>query len=331
MSTNYNTLIVGAGRIGSKRAHVIKKLSKKAGLFIYDVNINKAKNLAREVNGTALRSLNEGLKNKNINIIVIATVNKYAKNICISALKNGKHVLCEKPMGKNYKEAKEIANAVKKYKKVFKCGFNHRYHPAIQKAYKLCKEKRVGKILYIRGVYGHGGRKGYDKEWRSKLLLSGGGQLLDQGSHLIDLSHWFFNFEPIKKVCCVAKTLFWKIEVDDNAFVILETKSGKVAHLHASWTQWKNKFLFEIFGSKGNIVIEGLGRSYGTETLRLFQKIKTGFPPKITTWKFKGQDKSWEEEWKDFTKAILKGKKAMSNEDESILIMKTINSLYKKG
>ena len=326
--SNLNVLIAGAGKIGTIRASVIKKLSPKSKLYVFDTNFKKATLLAKEVKGVVVRSLMQGLKDKNIDAVIVAVVNKYSKNISLLALKNKKHVLCEKPMGVNYKEAKEICLVAKKSKMKFKCGFNHRYHPSIKEAYRLCKEKEIGEILFIRGIYGHGGRRGYDKEWRAKKSLSGGGELLDQGCHLIDLCNWFFNFEDIKNIHGINKTMFWNMNVDDNAFVLCETKSGKVAQIHASWTQWKNLFRFEIYGTKGAIEINGLGKSYGTETLRLYKREGLGTVPKMIEKRFTGPDKSWESEWKDFVKSVKSNKLLISNERESLQVMKTIGELY---
>lgn len=319
-------LIVGAGKIGTIRANIAKKLNPKSKIYIFDTDLKKSKELANQINGISLKTIAEGFKNKNISNVIVSVINKYAKKICIEAIKSNKNVLCEKPMGRNASEAREIALAAKKHKKVFKCGFNHRYHPAILEAHKLCKEGKIGKLLYIRGAYGHGGRNGYEKEWRAFKDLSGGGELLDQGCHLIDLSLWFFNFEAIKSCSGVTKTMFYPMEVDDNAFCTFETKSGKVAQLHATWTQWKNLFRFEIYGEKGAIEVNGLGKSYGIETLRLYKRIKAGSPPVITEKEFKGEDLSWESEWKDFL-----SKKPMSNEKESLEVMKVISELYRKS
>ena len=324
MKKENSLLIIGAGKIGSLRAKVIKKLSPNSKIYIFDTNFKRAKELAGGVNGIVLKRLQDGLRDKKIQIVIVSVINKYTKKICVSALKNKKHVLCEKPMGRNYTEALEIAKYAKKYKRKFKCGFNHRFHPAVLEAHKLCKKKTIGNILFIRAVYGHGGRKGYDKEWRAKKSLSGGGELLDQGCHLIDLCNWFFNFEDIKNIHGINKTMFWNMNVDDNAFVLFETKSGKVAQIHASWTQWKNRFTFEIYGTKGAIEINGLGKSYGTETLKLYKRENPGEVPKIIEKKFTGPDKSWEEEWKDF----MNKRSKMSDETESLHVMKTITRLY---
>ena len=331
MKKPHNILIVGAGKIGSIRAKVAKKLSPRSKLYIFDTDPSKARKLSREVNGKTISSLEKGLRDKDIDVVVVAVINKNAKKICISSLKNKKHVLCEKPMGTNFKEALEIYRTVEKCKRKFKCGFNHRYHPALQAAYKLCKKNEIGKILFIRAAYGHGGRYRYDKGWRAKKSLSGGGELLDQGSHLIDLCYWFFGFEEIKKTCCMAKTMFWDMNVDDNSFVLVETKTGKVAQIHATWTQWKNLFRFEIYGTHGAIEINGLGKSYGIETLKIFKRKKLGEPPRVIEKQFKDYDKSWELEWLHFVRAIKQKSnkmQLMSNHKESLEVMKTINRLY---
>ncbi len=328
MKKNHNVLIVGAGKIGTKRAVVARQLSQSSKIYIFDVNKKAAEKLSNTVNGIPVQSLNQGLKNKDVDIVIVSAINKETKNISLVALKNNKHVLCEKPMGINYKEALELSKAAEKYKNVLKCGFNHRYHPAIQEAYKQCKKNKIGKILFIRAVYGHGGRKGYDKEWRAKKALSGGGELLDQGSHLLDLCHWFLGFEKIKKIYSVNKTMFWNMEVEDNAFALYETKSGKVVQIHASWTQWKNLFKLEIYGTKGSLEINGLGGSYGTETLNTSLKTKLGKAPIITKKSFKTKDNSWKYEWMDFTNAVETKRLPLSNHKESLEVMKTISNLY---
>lgn len=329
--SGFNVLIIGAGKIGTVRANVIRKSCPKSSIYIFDSNENKARSLAKEVNGIVVGSLTKTLKDKSIKVVIVSVVNKFSKKMSILAMNNGKHVLCEKPMGRNYKEAKEIFQAVEKNKVIFKCGFNHRYHPGIKEAYRLYESGHIGKLLYIRGIYGHGGRSGYEKEWRAKKGLSGGGELLDQGSHLIDLCLWFFDFEDIKKAYGINKSMFWKMNVDDNAFVLFETKSGKVAELHASWTQWKNRFSFEIYGTKGSIEVNGLGKSYGVERVTLFKRNSLGKPPQIIEKQFKEPDNSWKLEWLDFmrqVKSVKRKRYLMSNHKESLSVMKTINMLY---
>src|SRR5207302_3632231 len=120
-------------------------------------------------------------------------------------------------------------------------GYNHRYHPALLKARELVDDGAVGPLMFIRARYGHGGRPGYDREWRADPALSGGGELVDQGVHLIDLSRWFLGDE-FADVRGRVVTAYWDMKVDDNAFLTLTTRAGRIAHLHASCTEWKNLF-----------------------------------------------------------------------------------------
>ena len=136
--------------------------------------------------------------------------------------------------------------------------------------------------MFIRARYGHGARIGYDKEWRANPEISGGGELLDQGSHLIDLSRWFLgNFVNIKGAM---NTYYWDMKVDDNAFMILKNKNEKVAFLHVSCTEWKNTFSMEIYGEKGKLEVSGLGGSYGTEKLTFYKMHKKMGPPETFAW-----------------------------------------------
>ena len=156
--------------------------------------------------------------------------------------------------------------------------------------------------MFIRGIYGHGGRPGMEKEWRSSKNLCGGGELLDQGVHLINLSIWFSGY--VSSVFGKISTKFWDIEVEDNAFMTLTTLNNVDIQLQASWTNWKNTFQFEIFGSKGYLKINGLGGSYGEETLEFGERKNEGGVPNIEFFKFDSEDNSWLNEWKDFKNSI---------------------------
>src|SRR5262249_24030873 len=147
----------------------------------------------------------------------------------------------------------------------------HRYHPAVRKARELIEAGAVGELMFLRGRYGHGGRIGYHKEWRSNPSISGGGELIDQGVHLIDLSRWFLG--DFEKISGIAQTFYWQMPVDDNSFLLLQTGDQKTAFLHCSCTEWKNLFSFELYGRSGKLHIEGLGGSYGPEKLTHYRML----------------------------------------------------------
>jgi predicted dehydrogenase len=156
--------------------------------------------------------------------------------------------------------------------------------------------------MFIRGRYGHGGRLGYEHEWRADPALSGGGELIDQGTHLIDLARWFLGEFP--DVSGFAHTYYWDMPVEDNGFMILKTDTQQTAFLHASCTEWKNTFSFEIYGKTGKLHIEGLGGSYGVERLSWYRMLPDMGPPETIIWEYPMSDNSWEMELREFVDDI---------------------------
>src|SRR5206468_1135197 len=169
----------------------------------------------------------------------------------------------------NAAELEPIRRALHETRSIVRVGFNHRYHRAFRKAREIVDSGVLGDLMFIRGRYGHGGRPGYDREWRAVPELSGGGEAIDQGMHLIDLARWFLGDFP--SVQGYAGTFFWNMPVEDNAFFLLRSAENRVAFLHATWTEWKNLFSFEIYGRFGKLEVSGLGGSYGIERLAHYQ------------------------------------------------------------
>jgi predicted dehydrogenase len=223
----------------------------------------------------------------------------------IAAMEKGKHVLCEKPLAVNLEESKAMVQAAEKYKVKLKCGFNHRYHPAIKKAKEAVDQGVIGELLLIRSYYGICGRPGYEKEWRADPKFVSGGQFMEQGIHLVDLCRWFLG--DFSEVTCFLGTLFWQIQpLEDNAFAVYRNSTGKMASIHSSLTQWKNAFCFELVGKDGYITVSGLGGGYGTEKVTIGKR--DFFKPfEDDTTEFRGDDLSWYEEWKEFQACIEAG------------------------
>jgi predicted dehydrogenase len=160
----------------------------------------------------------------------------------------------------------------------------------------------LGEMMFVRGRYGHGGRIGYDREWRADPALSGGGELIDQGVHLIDLSRWFLG--EFSVVDGFAHTYYWQMPVDDNAFLLLRTPADRAAFLHVSCTEWKNLFSLEIYGRDAKLHIEGLGGSYGVERLAFYKMLPEMGPPETTIWEYPRGDRSWALEFEEFQEDI---------------------------
>jgi len=199
----------------------------------------------------------------------------------------------------------------------------------MQQARKWLDEGAIGEPIFLRCRYGIGGRPGYEKEWRMNPEISGGGQLMDQGMHALDLARWFLG--DFTEVSGFLQTAFWDIApLEDNAFALLRTEKEKVASIHVSWTQWKNLFSLEIFGQDGYCAVEGLGGSYGIEKAvlgkRAFQK---PFQEEII--EFGGEDRSWQEEWQEFVNAIKEDREPLGNSVDGLEALKLAQAIYKSA
>ena len=319
--------VIGAGFVGQKRALAVSKDSSSKLSLICDIDADLARDTAERYGCKYVTKWQQAISDDSLDIIIISTINKYLMPISISSLENGKHVLVEKPPGRNALEARKIVDASYKSKEIIKVGFNHRYHPAYIKLVQLLKANEIGEIYYIKSSYGHGGRPGYDNEWRADPDLAGGGEMLDQGIHIIDLSRSILG--DFCEVFGYAPSYFWQVEpLEDNGFALLKNHSGQILSLHASWTQWKNVFRFELFGEKGYLIMEGLGGSYGKENLRLGKRKPESGPPDETVFEFDSDDQSWQLEWEEFTNAILYNSNFQANVIDGMKAVEIVDAIY---
>ena len=319
--------IIGCGLIGRKRAAGLK-----TGQLVYacDLDAKRAEDLARTIPGcrttTEYRSI---LSDPSVNAVIVATLNSALAPIALAAVQAGKHVLIEKPGALGSAQLREIAVAAASTGALVRIGYNHRYHPSLQKARRLVDEGALGPLMFLRARYGHGGRKGYDREWRADPALSGGGELIDQGVHVIDLAGWFLGEFP--KIEGHATTYFWDMKVDDNAFLSLRTAAGQTAWLHVSCTEWKNLFSLEIYGRDGKIAIDGLGGSYGLERLTYYKMLPQMGPPETTAWEYPRADESWSLELDAFAEDIRTGRTPSPGVHEGIQTLDIVEQIYRQS
>lgn len=311
--------------MGSRRAAVLFDAGERL-IVVADVDLERASLLTDSTGARATASWQDAIE-ADVDAVIIATPNKFAAPIAIAAAASGKHVLCEKPLGRNTAEAAAIVAAARSAGVTLKTGFNHRHHRAIERAHRLVRSGAVGEPCFLRCVYGHGGRPGYDKEWRGDADLAGGGELLDQGVHVVDLARWFLG--EFVEVSAMAATWVWNIgPLEDNGFLLMRTADGKVASVHTSWTQWKNRFSFEVFGRDGYVRVEGLGGSYGPERLIVGRRRPESGPPDEQVEEFPGEDRSWQAEWAEFTSAIREGREPLGNGEDGLEALRLIQAAY---
>jgi predicted dehydrogenase len=296
--------IVGCGLIGGKRAAALGDESRLVA--VADTDASRAERLARVApECSATSDWREIADSPDIDLVIVATTNDALASVTLAAVSAGKHLLVEKPAGRRAAELRPVQDAARRTGAVVKVGFNHRFHPACQRARAIFAAGELGPLLYIRARYGHGGRLGYEREWRADPDVAGGGELLDQGVHLIDLARWFAG--DFSDVHGDVRTFFWNMPVEDNGFMHLTTAAGQVAWLHASCTEWKNLFSFEIFCRDGKLQIDGLGGSYGVERLSLYRMLPQMGPPDTTIWEYPGADLSWRAEYLHLLDCIRTG------------------------
>jgi predicted dehydrogenase len=315
--------IVGCGGVGQKRARALGGAHLVACV---DPIKERAEALARAVNGESLVDWRAAIARRDIDIVIVATTHNALAQITLAAAAAGKHVLVEKPAARTAAELEAVIAAAQRERVLVRVGFNHRYHPAVRKARILCLEGAIGDLLYVRGRYGHGGRLGYEKEWRANPALSGGGELIDQGVHLIDLARWFLGDFPI--VQGFAQRYYWEMPVEDNGFLLLKTAADQTAFLHASCTEWKNLFSFEAFGRTGKLEVTGLGGSYGTERLAYYRMLPQMGPPETTIWEYPTADDSWEVEFAEFLDDIRLGRQPAANLYDACAALQIVERIY---
>lgn len=319
--------IIGCGRIGQKRAGALGSGGRLVACA--DINVARAEALAREKVPT-FADWHQLLALPEVDAVIIATLHDSLAEISLAAVNAGKHVLVEKPAARNPQELEPVMAAAAASGVKVRVGFNHRYHRAMRKAKALVDSNALGELMFLRARYGHGGRIGYDQEWRAQPELSGGGELIDQGPHLTDLSRWFLGEEFIE-IQGFAHTYFWNMPVDDNGFMLLKTPGSRVAFLHASCTEWKNVFSMEIYGRTGKLDISGLGGSYGVERLTWYRMLPEMGPPETSAWEYPMADDSWAVELAEFYDDIRLNREPAAGLRDAYESLNIIQHIYRES
>lgn len=321
------TAIVGCGLIGNKRAQA---LGDDALVVAVDTDAARARRLASEHPGCESGDDWRGaVAREDIDLVIVATTNDVLAPITLAAVQAGKHVLVEKPAARNAAELRPVLDGARRSGVVVKVGFNLRFHPALIKAREIVDSGALGPLMFVRARYGHGGRLGMEEEWRGDPNIAGGGEMLDQGTHLIDLSRWFLG--EFSHVEGLVARFFWNWQVEDNGFALLRTPAGQIASLHASCTEWKNLFSFEIYGREGKLHVDGLGGSYGVERLSFYKMLPQMGPPQMTVWEFPGPDTSWSAEFAHLRDCITHRRQPSGGLDDALAALEVVGKLYQQS
>lgn len=321
--------VIGAGLQATRRIPAILEDPQYRLKTIVDRVGERAATLATRFGATLAIDWRPVVVDPAIDVVLVLTYPDSHAEIALAAMRAGKDVLCEKPIARTEEEAEAMVGVATETGRILKCGFNHRHHPAIQEAYRLFQNGMIGVPLFVRGRYGIAGRPGLENEWRSDPKIVSGGQLVEQGIHLVDLVRWFLG--DIVRVTGCTSTLHWPISpLEENGFALCQTAGGAVASIHASLTQWINLFSFEVYGTGGSLTVEGLGGSYGVEKLVTSTHDPTGPFAQHTT-EYRGADRSWHEEWREFTRAVAERSEPLGSGRDGLRALEVVHAAYRSA
>lgn len=316
--------IIGAGLIGRKRAQNLPDDVKLT--LVCNRSPEKGIKMAKDFGATFEGDWKKVVTNPDIDAVLVATTHEWLVPISIEVIRNKKHLFVEKPGARNLDEFNTLLDAHKENPVAVSVGYNHRYHPGMLKAKELIATNKYGSVLFARMRYGHGGRPGYEKEWRFQKDLSGGGLLMDLGPHLIDLTNYFVG--PLNDVSGYVGNVFWNTPLEDTAFFTLTNKK-QFSHISVTCVEWKNLFCIELMLKTAKIQIDGLGRSYGKEKVTLYTMKQEMGPPDVEEFTFPEEDLSWKYENDLFFEKIRKNDTSSTALDETHYVFQTIDRLYK--
>ena len=358
MSDNkFKVGIIGYGVVGQRRRLFIDKNSHMKTIAVCDVRFKKDGSMIdgadfnytydlledrsqkRPLTGNIndeihfFNNYNDLLANSTLDILFVSVPNYLSPEVTISGLEKGLHVFCEKPPGRTVEDIRRIIEVEKQHSHLkLKYGFNHRYHGSVKKAKEIIDSKQFGDIINFRGVYGKSSIVPFIDQWRSKKKYSGGGILLDQGIHMLDMFRYFCgDFEEVKSF---VSNNYWDHDVEDNAYAIMRDNKGRVALIHSSATQWQHSFRLEITFKEGFLELSGIlsgSKSYGEEKLLVVPKqeksVNGSLSGNMTQFL---EDNSWEDEIDEFADIIINDKPVVQgNSYDALKVMELVYKIYK--
>ena len=326
----YKVGIAGYGVVGKRRHAALKKIHDFKVTSLSDISFKDEDNL---LNLNCYSDYKDLIKNEDLDILFISLPNNHAASATLLGLKKNLHVFCEKPPAKTLSELMPIKEHLEKTDLKLMYGFNHRFHSSVIHAKKIIDSDELGKIVNLKGIYGKSSMISFNQtDWRTDREKSGGGILLDQGIHMLDLMNYFVG--GFNNIFSIIQNTFWNFDVEDNAFVLMQNDDGIIGQLHSSATQWRHTFNLDVTLKKGSLILGGLltsSKSYGDETLKIIYADPDNDKgnPKEEIINF-DEDISWDMEIKRFTDAVRNSDKIKNGSIyQAIEIMDLIEKIYK--
>lgn len=318
--------IAGYGVVGKRRRHFIDRHPSLRTVAVCDRTFSSDGTFE---DGVRYFTSYQRLLEQDLDVLFVCMTNDMAPTVTIAGLERGLHVFCEKPPGRDLEEIARVIQAERRHPgQKLKYGFNHRYHDSVREALRITRSGELGAVINLRGVYGKSKIVSFESDWRTKRALAGGGILLDQGIHMVDMMRLFAG--EFTEVHAYVSNSYWHHDVEDNAYVLMRTGDGVVAMLHSSATQWRHQFQLDIALSRGAISLQGIlsgTKSYGAETITVayVDDGDSGDPREETT--RYNRDPSWQDEIAEFADAILRDAPVVSGSSADAL--KSMHLVYR--
>lgn len=322
MRKKFGFTVIGCGRMGCRRVRTVVEHPDAELISVVDVNQKLAKELSKKYECNSFCDFKDAINDDDVDCVIVSVPNKFHARTSIAALENRKHVLCEKPLARNPKEAFAMVEAAEKNGCFLKTGSNLRYFPSVEKAEKLVNQGEIGEILYLRGWIGNSGQH-LRNSWYSKAEMSGGGTFLDNGVHLLDLTRLFLG----EVATCLGEvtTSYWPISpLEDNGFGIFHASNGKIAFIQSSWTEWAGYMYMEIYGSDGSIYVDNRNHQCVTTLMEKSGEKRTFdfslLPPQ-----------SYDREFEEYVKALRDGRQPLASGFDGMRAVQMTYGIYESS
>lgn len=323
-----NVGVAGYGTVGKIRHCFVDKHPR---LCVTDVCDQTFVDHSHLPGGVRCWSNYKRLLEQDLDIVFVCLPNYLAPDVTIAGLERGLHVFCEKPPGRDLRDMDRVIMCEKQHPgQKLMYGFNHRYHDSVRDALRIIQSGELGDLIDMRGVYGKSKILTFDSDWRTRRKMAGGGILLDQGIHMVDLMRLIAG--DFNEIYSFVSNDYWHHDVEDNAYALMRTENGVVAMLHSSATQWRHRFQLDITLTKGSIVLSGIlssTKSYAPETITVvYAGENDGGDPKEQMTRY-NEDYSMRDEVFSFAEAVFSDKPIESaSASEAMKTMQLVYGIY---
>jgi len=323
--------IIGYGVVGKRRKFFIDQNPNLKTICVSDIQFDGEGELA---DGVKYYNDYNKVFNHDLDLVFVSLPNYLSALVTGLSLEKNCHVFCEKPPARTVEEVLDVIKCNEKFPHLkLKYGFNHRYHDSVRKAMAIIKSKELGEVVSFRGVYGKSSIVPFESGWRAEKKYAGGGILLDQGIHMLDLVR-YFSQDYYNEIHSFVNNDYWGHDIEDNAYILMRNKAGQVASLHSTATQWQHRFRLEIILNEGLLELQGIlsgSKSYGSETLKVIErsKVKSSGSQEEKIYTFLS-DNSWKDEIDEFANCIINDEPVTNGTSyDALQVMKMIFNVYK--